>query len=41
MTEAGEFVTYEDGAAFEKRARKDSDMAHAVLEELGLLGMNK
>ncbi|MBL4813313.1 MAG: tripartite tricarboxylate transporter substrate binding protein [Rhodobacteraceae bacterium] len=40
MTEMGEFVTYEDGPAFEARVRADGEMAHAVLEELGLLGMN-
>ncbi|WP_417695216.1 Bug family tripartite tricarboxylate transporter substrate binding protein [Roseibium sp.] len=40
MTEMGEFVTYEDGPAFEARVKKDSEMAKTVLEELGLLGMN-
>ncbi|SHN06722.1 Bug family tripartite tricarboxylate transporter substrate binding protein [Roseibium suaedae] len=41
MTEMGEFVTYEDGPAFEARVKKDSAMSKAVLEDLGLLGMNK
>lgn len=40
MTEMGEFVSYEDGAAFEARVKRDSDMARAVLESLDLLGMN-
>ncbi|MEC9197228.1 MAG: tripartite tricarboxylate transporter substrate binding protein [Pseudomonadota bacterium] len=40
MTEMGEFVTFEDGAAFEARVKADADMAHDVLENLGLLGMN-
>ncbi|PLW76066.1 Bug family tripartite tricarboxylate transporter substrate binding protein [Cohaesibacter celericrescens] len=41
MTEMGEFVTYEDAATFEKRVRNDSAVAHKVLEDLGMLGMNK
>ena len=41
MTDMGEFVTYEDAATFEKRVRKDSDLSRKVLEELGMLGMNK
>lgn len=40
MTEMGEFVTYEDGPAFEARVKADAAMAHDVLEGLGLLGMN-
>lgn len=40
MTDMGEFVTYEDSATFEKRVRKDADVAHKVLEDLGMLGMN-
>lgn len=41
MTEMGEFVTYEDGPAFAARVHKDSEMAQATLEKLGLLGMNR
>jgi len=41
MEEMGEFVTYEDPATYEARARKDSEMAKAVISDLGMLGMNK
>lgn len=41
MTDMGEFVTYEDAETFEKRVRKDSDVSRKVLEDLGMLGMNK
>lgn len=41
MEEMGEFVTYEDPAAYEARVRKDSDMAKAVITDLGMLNMNK
>lgn len=41
MTDSGEFVEYADAAALEKRVRKDSDTAEAVLRELGMYGMNK
>ncbi|MCC5958970.1 MAG: tripartite tricarboxylate transporter substrate binding protein [Rhodobacteraceae bacterium] len=40
MTEMGEFVTYEDGPAFEARVRRDGDMAHSVLDALDMLGVN-
>lgn len=40
MAEMGEFVTYEDGASYEARARKDSEMAKAVITDLGMLNMN-
>ncbi|MGO4852101.1 Bug family tripartite tricarboxylate transporter substrate binding protein [Phaeovulum sp. W22_SRMD_FR3] len=40
MDEMGEFVTYEDPAAYEARARKDSEMAKAVITDLGMLNMN-
>ena len=41
MTDMGEFVTYEDAATFEKRVLRDSETSKKVLEELGMLGMNK
>ncbi|SFO57802.1 Tripartite-type tricarboxylate transporter, receptor component TctC [Cohaesibacter marisflavi] len=41
MTDMGEFVTYEDAETFEKRVHNDSDVAKKVLEDLGMLGMNK
>ncbi|WP_316858728.1 tripartite tricarboxylate transporter substrate binding protein [uncultured Cohaesibacter sp.] len=41
MTDMGEFVTYEDAATFEKRVQNDADVAKKVLEDLGMLGMNK
>lgn len=41
MQDMGEFVTYEDPASYEARARKDSDMARAVITDLGMLDMNK
>jgi len=41
MGDMGEFVTYEDPATYEARARKDSDMAKAVITDLGMLNMNK
>lgn len=41
MEEMGEFVAYEDAATYEARARKDSDMARAVITDLGMLNMNK
>ncbi|ANT63661.1 C4-dicarboxylate ABC transporter substrate-binding protein (plasmid) [Salipiger sp. CCB-MM3] len=40
LTDMGEFVTYEDGEAFEARARKDMETTRAVLEKLDMLGMN-
>ena len=40
MAEMGEFVTYEDGTSYEARARKDSEMAKAVITDLGMLNMN-
>ncbi|SNY92694.1 Tripartite-type tricarboxylate transporter, receptor component TctC [Cohaesibacter sp. ES.047] len=41
MTDMGEFVTFEDASTFEKRVHNDSEVAKTVLEELGMLGMNK
>lgn len=41
MVDSGEFLEYADAAALEKRVRKDSDTAEAVLRELGMFGMNK
>ncbi|WP_319484973.1 tripartite tricarboxylate transporter substrate binding protein [uncultured Cohaesibacter sp.] len=41
MTDMGEFVTYEDAATFEARVKKDSEVSKKVLEDLGMLGMNK
>ncbi|ABN78155.1 Bug family tripartite tricarboxylate transporter substrate binding protein [Cereibacter sphaeroides] len=40
MTAMGEFVTYEDGAAFTARAEKDAEVALKTLDELGMTGMN-
>ncbi|MBE9638575.1 tripartite tricarboxylate transporter substrate binding protein [Salipiger pacificus] len=40
LTDMGEFVTFEDGEAFEARARKDMETTHDVLEKLDMLGMN-
>lgn len=40
MTDMGEFLEYEDAAAFETRAMGDSKMAHDAIESLGMLGMN-
>lgn len=40
LTDMGEFVTFEDGAAFEARARADMETTKATLEKLGMLGMN-
>ena len=41
MTGMGEFLQYEDAAAFEARARHDSETAEAVIKELGMYKMNK
>jgi tripartite-type tricarboxylate transporter receptor subunit TctC len=41
MKDMGEFIQYEDAAAYEKRARKDSDTAEAVIKDLGMYQMNK
>lgn len=41
MKDSGEFLEYADAAALEKRVRKDSTMAEAVLKDLGMYGMNK
>ena len=41
MTDMGEFLEYADAATLEKKVRKDSDMAEAVLRDLGMYGMNK
>lgn len=41
MEDMGEFVTYEDPATYEARARKDSEMAREVIVDLGMLDMNK
>lgn len=41
MKDMGEFIQYEDAAAYEKRARKDSDTAEAVIKDLGMFQMNK
>ena len=40
LTDMGEFVTYESGEEFEARARRDMETTEAVLEKLGMLGMN-
>ncbi|MCA1283875.1 Bug family tripartite tricarboxylate transporter substrate binding protein [Salipiger bermudensis] len=40
LTDMGEFVTFEDGEAFEARARRDMETSRTVLENLGMLGMN-
>ncbi|SDI59237.1 tripartite tricarboxylate transporter substrate binding protein [Alloyangia pacifica] len=40
LTDMGEFVTFEDGEAFEARARKDMETTRGVLEKLEMLGMN-
>ena len=41
MVDMGEFVEYADAATLEKKVRKDSDTAEAVLKDLGMYGMNK
>ena len=40
LTDMGEFVTFEDGEAFEARARRDMETSRTVLENPGMLGMN-
>ncbi|WP_353475988.1 tripartite tricarboxylate transporter substrate binding protein (plasmid) [Salipiger sp. H15] len=40
LTDMGEFVTYEDAAAFEARARGELETSRSVLEKLEMLGMN-
>lgn len=41
MVDMGEFLEYADAATLEKKVRKDSDTAEAVLKDLGMYGMNK
>ena len=40
MTEMGDFAVYEDAATFKARAEKDAEVAHEVLEKLGMLNIN-
>ena len=40
MKDLGEFVVYEDGPTYAKRAEADSEVAKQTIEDLGLLGMN-
>jgi tripartite-type tricarboxylate transporter receptor subunit TctC len=41
MTEMGELVVYEDAETLATRAQRDSEMAEAVLRDLGMYGMNQ
>lgn len=41
MEDIGEFVDYRDAKEYEALARRDSEMAGAVIEELGMAGMNQ